>query len=154
MTTLTIKTNNVPRAARYVQEGAVVKNYNVVKRDSYTNEFIGVVAGLGRNRGTWDSEHTKRTAKEYAKRLNAIARGHMSGYVYTVESSTMSRRTFESLVAHLRTTRPEGSPGDASGQWCKDVSAVADALRAVNPAFDRRRFINDCLNSTHAVPRS
>lgn len=58
----------------------------------------------------------------------------------------MSRRTFESLVTHLRATRPKGPPSTASLQWCKDVAAVAQALNEVNPSFDPRRFINDCLN--------
>lgn len=58
----------------------------------------------------------------------------------------MSRRTFEALISHLRQSRPKGAPGDASVQWCKDVAVVAQALRSVNPAFDPRRFINDCLN--------
>lgn len=58
----------------------------------------------------------------------------------------MSRRTFEALISHLRQSRPEGAPGDSSVQWCKDVAAVAQALKSVNPAFDPRRFINDCLN--------
>lgn len=61
----------------------------------------------------------------------------------------MSRRTFEALISQLRAARPEGKPGDASVQWCKDVAAVAQALRSVNPAFDPHRFINDCLN--HSV---
>lgn len=59
----------------------------------------------------------------------------------------MSLRTFNAIISHLRHTRPDGPPSDASVQWCKDVAAVAQALASVNRAFDPRRFVNDCLNN-------
>lgn len=44
-----------------------VKNWHVVK---YQNgKFVGIVSGLGINKNTWDSDHTKRTAKKWAEKL-------------------------------------------------------------------------------------
>jgi hypothetical protein len=44
-----------------------MKNWHVVE---YNNgKFVAIVSGLGRNKGTWDSNHTKRTAKKWAEKL-------------------------------------------------------------------------------------
>ncbi len=61
----------------------VFSRYNIVKRAS-CGAFIGIVAGCGRNRGTWDAEHSRRTAQRHAaalRRQDAASR-------YTVEAST------------------------------------------------------------------
>lgn len=50
-------------------------SYNVVKyRVQNTSSdaslvFVGVMAGIGRNKGTWDSTHSKNTAQRHAKIL-------------------------------------------------------------------------------------
>lgn len=45
----------------------------------YTKEGkrLATVSGLGRNRNTWDANHSKRTAKHYAKGLNASDTAHV-----------------------------------------------------------------------------
>jgi hypothetical protein len=42
--------------------------------------FVAVVAGLGRNRGTWDSSHSRSAAYRHARRLNR----ERDGYTYRV----------------------------------------------------------------------
>jgi len=32
-------------------------------------QFVGVIAGMGSNRGTWDSSHSRRTAQRHARNL-------------------------------------------------------------------------------------
>ena len=54
-----------------------------VEQYDKTGAFVGVVSGLGRNRGTWDSEHSKRTAQRYA----ALLRKEKPGYRFTVSTS-------------------------------------------------------------------
>ena len=44
------------------------KEYYIVQY--INNKFAGVISGLGRNKGSWEAMHTKRTADKYAKRLN------------------------------------------------------------------------------------
>lgn len=61
-----------------------MESYQVVKRCADSGAFVAVVAGLGRNKGTWDATHSKATAKRHAKVLNSTA---LVGIVYTVESS-------------------------------------------------------------------
>ncbi|CAM8643554.1 hypothetical protein MCEMSEM18_03573 [Comamonadaceae bacterium] len=41
-------------------------SYYVVR---YTPNETTVMAGLGRNRGTWDTAHTRRTAQRHARTL-------------------------------------------------------------------------------------
>lgn len=51
----------------------------------YVNDqFAGVIAGLGRNKGKWDAMHTKRTASKYARQLNQ--ENTIEGVVYKVET--------------------------------------------------------------------
>lgn len=57
----------------------------------------------------------------------------------------MSRRTFEALAAQLKATRPGRHHPDGV-QWYKDVAAVAQALKSINPAFNPQRFVHDVLN--------
>lgn len=47
-----------------------------------TGKIIGTVAGLGRNKNTLDSHHSKRTATKYAKLLNT----ENPLYTYKVET--------------------------------------------------------------------
>lgn len=42
--------------------------YNVVQRTP-TGEFVAVVSGMGRNRGTWDSDHSRSAAYRHARTL-------------------------------------------------------------------------------------
>lgn len=55
--------------------------HQVVK---YTTQghFLGIVSGLGRNVGTWDSDHSKRTAQRHASAL----RNQDTTHIYKVES--------------------------------------------------------------------
>lgn len=43
--------------------------------------FVAVVSGMGRNRGTWDSEHGRSAAYTHAAQL----RKDQPGFVYRVE---------------------------------------------------------------------
>lgn len=44
--------------------------YVVVKYTKLTGVFIGVVSGMGRNKGTWDAEaNSRRTAQRWAAEL-------------------------------------------------------------------------------------
>jgi hypothetical protein len=55
-------------------------NYEVVEyRDG---KFYGVVSGLGRNAGKWDSAHSLRTAQKWAKEMNKTA---AAGVTFVVE---------------------------------------------------------------------
>ena len=54
--------------------------FRIVMRDN--GRFVAIVAGLGRNKFSWDATHSERTAKKYAKELNA----RNDGYQYCVES--------------------------------------------------------------------
>ena len=40
--------------------------------------FVGTMAGLGRNKGTWDSSHSKSAAYRHARELNQ----ERDGYTY------------------------------------------------------------------------
>lgn len=60
------------------------QSYQVIKRYADSGAFIAVVAGLGRNKNTWDATHSKATAKRHAKTLNSAA---PAGIVYTVEET-------------------------------------------------------------------
>jgi hypothetical protein len=67
----------------------------------------------------------------------------------TILASTPSPAALdvERLTAALRAARPDVTPGvmlaaDAlAAQWARDVHAIADALAADNPRFDRDRFM-------------
>lgn len=54
-------------------------SYYVVR---YLNNETAVMAGLGRNRGTWDTAHTRRTAQRHARAL----RLQDPGSIYKVET--------------------------------------------------------------------
>jgi hypothetical protein len=56
------------------------KEHCVVQRDRNDN-FVGVVAGLGRNKGTWDTGLCRSSAYRYAAALRKEDRDHS----YTVE---------------------------------------------------------------------
>lgn len=47
-------------------------------------EFVGVVSGMGKNQGTWNSDHSKRTAQRYAAKLRIEDPDHR---FYVVESA-------------------------------------------------------------------
>jgi hypothetical protein len=49
--------------------------YVVVKR-TLSGRRVGTVAGLGRNAGTWDADHTRRTAQRHAQQLRAEDQQH------------------------------------------------------------------------------
>lgn len=57
-----------------------MKDYEVVK---YTldGKRISSISGLGRNKGTWDSNHSKRTAQKYRKDIQK----EDSKHIYKVE---------------------------------------------------------------------
>ena len=59
------------------------QSYVVVKY-SKSGKFVGVIAGMGRNRGRWDATHSKRTAQKYARQL----REECPEFDYRVEEST------------------------------------------------------------------
>jgi hypothetical protein len=56
--------------------------YSVVE---YTKkgEFVATISGMGRNAGTWDSSHSRRTAQKYAAQL----RRENKDRVYKVEET-------------------------------------------------------------------
>lgn len=63
---------------------AVAVMYQVVQ---YTGDkFDAVVAGMGRNRGTWDAEHPRRSAQRHARRLRLDPK--RAGLTYRVERTT------------------------------------------------------------------
>ena len=43
--------------------------------------FVGAMAGLGRNKGTWDSSHSRSAACHYARQLNR----ERDGYTYRAQ---------------------------------------------------------------------
>ena len=55
----------------------------VVVKYSQGNEFISIVAGMGRNKNTWDTNHGRRTAQRHAKALRAEDPQH----IYRVETA-------------------------------------------------------------------
>lgn len=59
-------------------------DYSVVR---YTKcglgNFVATMSGMGRNKGTWDHSHSKRTAQRHAKRLEKEDTTHL----YRVEPS-------------------------------------------------------------------
>lgn len=38
---------------------------------SKSGDFVAIISGCGKHRGTWESLHSKRTATKYAKQLQA-----------------------------------------------------------------------------------
>ncbi len=46
-------------------------------------QFVGVMAGMGRNRGTWDSDHGQRSAQRHARKL----RIERPGQTFKVETT-------------------------------------------------------------------
>ena len=44
---------------------------------------IATISGCGRNKGTWDSAHSRRTPKRYAQEMNA----KKDGFTYKAESN-------------------------------------------------------------------
>jgi len=52
----------------------------VIQRSS-SGDFISVMAGMGRHRGTWDSDHSRRQAQRHA----AALRREQPTQRYTVE---------------------------------------------------------------------
>ena len=55
----------------------------------------------------------------------------------------MTRKHFQAIADHLRTTKPaHGEP--ARLQWQSDCHAMADMCGAQNPRFDRGRFLDAC----------
>lgn len=55
------------------------KRFTVV--EYHDGEFYGVVAGLGRNAGTWDADHSRSAAYRHCKALNAAKRSPTLLYV-------------------------------------------------------------------------
>lgn len=54
--------------------------YNIVRYKD--GQFDGVMAGCGRNAGTWDSDHSRSSAYRQAAKL----RVEQPGYTYKVET--------------------------------------------------------------------
>jgi len=57
------------------------RNEFQVVQYTYNGLFVGVIAGLGRNKGTWDSTHSEETARMYARQLGDANHA----FVYKVE---------------------------------------------------------------------
>jgi len=57
--------------------------YVVIQHDPDTGESASI-AGMGRNRGTWDTNHSRRRAQHYARQLRA----ERPDKRFTVESVT------------------------------------------------------------------
>ena len=57
--------------------------YEVAKR-APDGTYLGAVAGMGRNRGTWDSEHSRSAAYRHARTLRQADPINR----YTVEPTT------------------------------------------------------------------
>lgn len=47
--------------------------------------FDAVLSGMGRNRGTWDSDHSRRAAQRHASQLRAEPWRARAGLSYRVE---------------------------------------------------------------------
>jgi hypothetical protein len=56
-----------------------MKRYQVIRYEE--GRIVGVMAGLGRNRGTWDSSHSKSAAYRHARQLNQAR----DGYTYRTQ---------------------------------------------------------------------
>lgn len=56
------------------------QEYHVAKY-ALNGEYIGAVAGMGRNKNTWDTAHSKRTAQRYA----AILRKEQPSFKFCAE---------------------------------------------------------------------
>lgn len=65
---------------------AVTNQWNPFYVVQYTldNKFVTTISGLGRNKNTLDSSHSKRTAQKYARLLQKKDRKH----IYKVEGNT------------------------------------------------------------------
>lgn len=50
--------------------------------------FDSVLSGMGKNRGTWDAEHSRRAAQRHARALRAEQWRARAGLSYRVEEST------------------------------------------------------------------
>lgn len=53
--------------------------HRVVEHDHYVAEYVhgvrsATLSGLGRNKGTQDATHSKRTAQKYAREMNKTAK--------------------------------------------------------------------------------
>lgn len=59
------------------------QEYHVCKY-AHTGEFLGVVSGMGRNRGTWDATHGRRTVQRHA----ALLRQEEPSFRFHVEPAT------------------------------------------------------------------
>lgn len=57
--------------------------YCVIQRTA-EGQFIGVISGMGRHRGTWDSDHSRRQAQRHA----AALRRDRTAQRFTVEPMT------------------------------------------------------------------
>ena len=63
--------------------------------------------------------------------------------------STLTRKHFECIAAHLRERQP--ADPTARQEYHAAMRAVAAALQEINPRFDRARFIYACIhNPEHA----
>lgn len=57
----------------------------------------------------------------------------------------MTRKDYELLASALRSTKPDEKQNvKFSLQWSGDVAAIANALEADNPRFNRARFLAAC----------
>jgi len=57
--------------------------YHVVQYRHGT--FDAIVSGMGRHRGTWDSDHSRRAAQRHARQLRAEPWRGRAGLAYRVE---------------------------------------------------------------------
>lgn len=51
-------------------------------------QFDGVMSGMGRHRGTWDADHSRRQAQRHAAALRAEPWRTRAGLTYRVEPTT------------------------------------------------------------------
>lgn len=67
-----------------VCKNQVIKQEYQVCKYSKQGEFLGVVSGMGRNKGTWDSTaHSKRTAQRWLK----LCRDDNDGFIYSIQET-------------------------------------------------------------------
>lgn len=65
----------------------------------------------------------------------------------------MTRKDYLMLSQTMRLVRPSALQTDHRAQWCIDMVALATALYAANPRFERDRFMVDCGADDCEMPK-
>lgn len=50
-------------------------------------KFVTVISGMGKNKGTWDSSHSRSAAYRHASQLRTCDEPWLKGFVYKVEQT-------------------------------------------------------------------